>query len=52
MASEMPNSTATNSTWRISPPTNGLKMVVGITFIRKPVMVESCALATYPDTAF
>ena len=45
-ASAMPNNTATNNTCRMSPPTKGLKMVVGMMFIRKPVMVESWALAT------
>ena len=46
MASEMPNNTATNSTCRMSPDTNGLTIVLGMMFSRKPVMVESCALLT------
>ena len=46
MASEMPNSTATNSTCRMLSPTKGLTSVLGMMSMAKPVSVSSCDLAT------
>ncbi len=44
-ASAMPKRIATNSTCRISPSANAETSVVGMTFIRKPTMLWSCAFA-------
>ena len=44
MPSAMPNRTEKNSTCRMSPSAKAPTIVCGMMFIRKPVIVLSCAL--------
>ena len=44
----MPNSTATNSTWRIDPLVKAENKVVGMIARTKPITVVSCAFSSNP----